>query len=155
MSESYAIRILLVEDDASDVSLTLRVLKKANLCNHVEIVRDGAEALALVFREGIFADRSADDDPALILLDLKLPKVHGLEIIERLQSDARARSIPIIVISGSKDHPDVIESLKMGAKAYLRKPLTFVDFIKALGPIGVSVTLMGGPPHRFAEYANG
>ena len=120
--------ILLVEDDPCDVELTLRAFRKARIANSVRVVRDGAEALDYVFRTGKYAERRAQSMPSVILLDLNLPKVSGLEVLARLKADPRAQKIPVIVLTASQSSPDVQESSRLGADAYIVKPINFQNF---------------------------
>ena len=135
MKENGVVELLLVEDNPHDLELTLRALQKANVANRVEIARDGVEALDYVFAEGRHAKRRVTDTPRLILLDLKLPKIDGLEVLKRIKGDARTRSIPIVVLTSSKEQRDVIESYKLGVNSYIVKPVTFealVDILQTL-----------------------
>ena len=131
-----AIEILLVEDDPQDVELTLRVLHAEPVKNRVRVVRDGEEALDYLFRRGLFSDRPADDPPKLILLDLKLPKVDGLQVLQELKSSEECRSIPVVVLTSSGEQRDIVETYKLGVNSYIQKPVDIAQFrqsIKALG----------------------
>ncbi|MDY7077785.1 MAG: response regulator [Chloroflexota bacterium] len=132
-----SVEILLVEDKPSDVELTIRALRKHNLANHIEIVRDGAEALDFLFCTGAYADRDIADTPKLILLDLKLPKVNGLEVLERLKSEPRTKTIPVVVLTSSREEQDIIESYQLGVNSYIAKPVDFDQFTKAVQQLGL------------------
>jgi CheY-like chemotaxis protein len=147
--------ILLVEDNPDDVTLTLRAFKKSNFSNEVVVVRDGAEALAY-----LFPDDDGDGDgldapcPALILLDLNLPKVGGLEILRRMQADARTQMIPVVVLTSSKLEEDILDSYRSGANAYVRKPVKFADFADAVRAVGVFWLLLNEPAPSRAPESN-
>ena len=131
-----AIEILLVEDDPKDVRLTLRELQRENVKNHIEVVRDGAEALDFLFCRGSFSHRSPEHPPKLILLDLKLPKVSGLEVLREIKAKPETRTIPVVVMTSSGEERDVVDSYKLGVNSYIQKPVDFEQFrqtIKALG----------------------
>jgi len=145
VSESELVEILLVEDSPSDLELALRALKKANLANRIFIARDGEEALHYVFCEGPHAERSIDDRPKVILLDLKLPKVDGLEVLSRLKSDPRTRMIPVVVLTSSQEHQDLVESYKLGVNSYIVKPVNFERFAAAVQQLGMYWVLLNQP----------
>ena len=140
--------ILLVEDNPDDEALTLRAFKKSNISNEVVVVRDGAEALAY-----IFPDEGADTPPpALILLDLNLPKVGGLKILQRMHADPRTQLIPVVVLTSSKLEEDILDSYRNGANAYVRKPVKFAEFADAVRAVGVFWLLLNEPvPSRESE----
>ncbi len=117
MSESNAVEILLVEDNPDDLELTLRALEKAKISNRIEIARDGAEALEFVFCEGPHAQRKIEDVPRVILLDLKLPKVDGLEVLKRIKADPRTQMIPVVMLTSSKEQRDLVESYRLGVNS--------------------------------------
>jgi two-component system, response regulator len=129
--------ILLVEDNPDDEALTVRALKKNNIVNNVVIARDGAEALEYVFGTGAYAGREVDALPALVLLDLKLPKVDGLEVLRRLRADDRTRRLPVVVLTSSKEEQDLITSYNSGANSYIRKPVDFERFTEAVRQLGM------------------
>jgi len=139
--------ILLVEDNPDEEALTVRAFEKSNISNEVVVARDGAEALAYLF--------PGDGDgprPALILLDLNLPKVGGLEVLRRMQADARTRLIPVVVLTSSKQEEDILDSYRSGANAYVRKPVNFSDFADAVRALGVFWLLLNEPaPSRGPE----
>jgi two-component system response regulator len=131
-----ALELLLVEDNPSDAELTLHVLKKYNLANRIKHLRDGAEALQFLFGADADEARPAGTDPKLILLDLKLPRVNGLELLERLKADPRTRSIPVVVLTSSRAERDLVATYKLGVNSYVVKPVDFVQFKEALQQIG-------------------
>ena len=129
--------ILLVEDNADDEALTLRALKKNNIGNTVVVVRDGAEALDFLFCSGIYADRDPRDKPQVILLDLKLPKVDGLEVLRRIRADPSTRTLPVVILTSSKEEQDVVNSYLIGVNSYVRKPVDFIQFVEAIRQLGL------------------
>jgi two-component system response regulator len=141
------VEILLVEDNPQDLEMELRALRKANLNNHIQVVRDGAEALEFIFCEGAFAARNINEPPKFILLDLKLPKVDGLEVLERIKRDPRTKAIPVVVLTSSKEQSDVVESYKLGVNSYLVKPMKFESFVAAVEQLGLYWLLLNLPPH--------
>ncbi len=141
------VEILLVEDNPTDVELTLRTLKKHNLANHVEVVRDGAEALDFIFATGAYKDRKIDKKPKVILLDLKLPKVDGLEVLRKIKSDERTKDIPVVVLTSSKEEKDRVESYRLGVNSYIVKPVDFTQFTKAVSELGLYWVLLNKSPY--------
>ncbi len=131
-----AVEILLVEDNPDDVRLTLRAFRKHQLTNHVQIVRDGAQALDLVFGRGEFADQGTVGRPRAILLDLKLPLVDGIEVLRQVKSDPRTRSIPVVVLTSSSEDPDIRTCLDLGANSYIVKPIDFDQFSEVVRQLG-------------------
>ena len=146
MSPINPVEILLVEDNPDDVELTLRALRKAALANRIHVVRDGAEALDFLFCEGDCADRSICDIPKLILLDLKLPKVDGLQVLERIKSDADLRQIPVVMLTSSREERDLVQSYQLGVNAYVVKPVGFQEFIQAVQEVGGFWAVLNEPP---------
>jgi CheY-like chemotaxis protein len=146
MSETDAVEILLVEDNPQDLELALRALKRANITNSVEVARDGVEALEFIFCEGAHAARKLADRPKVILLDLKLPKLDGLEVLKRLKGDVRTRTIPVVVLTSSKEQSDVIESYQLGVNSYIVKPVNFERFAEAVQNLGFYWLLLNQPP---------
>jgi two-component system, response regulator len=140
------VEILLVEDNPNDVELTQHALKKNNIVNHIEIVRDGAEALDYLFATGLYAGRDINHPPRVILLDLKLPKVDGLEVLKRIKSDPRTQPIPVVVLTSSREESDVVESYHLGVNSYIRKPVDFEKFTEAVRTIGMYWLLLNEPP---------
>jgi CheY-like chemotaxis protein len=129
--------ILLVEDNPDDEALTLRALRKNNIANRVEVARDGAEALDYVFGSGKDAGRDASLLPQVVLLDLKLPRVDGLEVLKRIRADERTRLLPVVVLTSSKEDRDLVESYSRGANSYVRKPVDFQEFVEAVRQLGL------------------
>jgi two-component system, response regulator len=146
MSEPHAVEILLVEDNPQDLELALRALKKANLGNRIQVARDGAEALDFVLCEGAHAKRRIEDLPKLILLDLKLPKVDGLEVLQRIKADPRTRAIPVVVLTSSKEQSDLVESYQLGTNSYVVKPVSFEQFAAAVQQLGLYWLLLNQAP---------
>ena len=129
--------ILLVEDNARDEALTLRALKKSNIVNEVLVARDGVEALDLLFGTGIHANREMSVMPQLVLLDLKLPKVDGLEVLRRIRANGNTKALPVVVFTSSSEEEDVISSYNLGANSYVRKPVEFEKFLEATKQLGL------------------
>lgn len=129
--------ILLVEDSTDDEVLTLRALRKHNIGNNLFVVRDGAEALEYIFCTGAYANRDPNDKPQVILLDIHLPKVDGLEVLRRIRADERTRFLPVVILTSSREEQDIINSYKLGANSYVRKPVDFYEFVKAVGQLGL------------------
>lgn len=146
MNATNIIEILLVEDSPEDMELTCRALKNANLGNHIQIARDGAEALDFIFCEGPHAGRRIEDTPKLILLDLKLPKVDGLEVLQRIKGDPRTKLIPVVVLTSSKEQTDVVKSYSLGVNSYIVKPVNFESFSTAVQELGIYWLLLNQPP---------
>jgi CheY-like chemotaxis protein len=146
MSESNIVEILLVEDNPQDLELTQRALRKGNLTNNIHVARDGAEALEFLFCEGAYASRKIEDGPKVILLDLKLPKVDGLEVLKRIKQDERTKSIPVVVLTSSKEQRDVVDSYQLGVNSYIVKPVNFEGFAAAVQEIGMYWLLLNQAP---------
>src|SRR5277367_3872110 len=138
-------RILMVEDDPRDVELTLTALEEYKLANEVIVASDGAEALDYLYRRGAHAGRSGDD-PAVLLLDLKLPKVDGLEVLQQIKSDARLKMIPVVVLTSSREERDMVASYRLGVNAYVVKPVDFHEFVNAIKELGVFWAIINEPP---------
>jgi DNA-binding response OmpR family regulator len=138
-------RILLVEDDPKDVELTLTALEEYNLANEVIVARDGEEALEYLYSRGKFKTRSSGN-PAVMLLDLKLPKVDGLEVLKQVKSEEKLRMIPIVVLTSSKEEKDMVASYKLGVSAYVVKPVDFHEFVNAIKELGVFWAVINEPP---------
>ncbi|ABD11525.1 two-component system response regulator [Frankia sp. CcI156] len=129
--------ILLVEDDPDDIELTLHALHTKNIMASIEVLRDGAEALAFLFRTGPYADRSPDRDPKVVLLDLKLPKVDGLEVLQRLKGDPALRTVPVVMLTSSHEERDIVASYDLGVNSYIVKPVDFGQFTEAVRTAGM------------------
>ena len=138
--------ILLVEDNPDDVFLTLRALKKNKIGNKVFVVGDGVEALDYLFCQHRYADRSPTDLPQLVLLDLRLPKMDGMEVLERIRADKRTRTLPVVILTGSDEEQKLVESYKRGANAFMRKPVDFDQFRAAVPALGMSWMVLNGEP---------
>jgi DNA-binding response OmpR family regulator len=138
-------RILLVEDDPKDVELTLTALEEYNLANEVIVARDGEEALDYLYSRGKFKTRSSDN-PAVILLDLKLPKVDGLEVLKQVKSDGKLSMIPVVVLTSSKEEKDMVATYKLGVNAYVVKPVDFHEFVNAIKELGAFWAVINEPP---------
>ena len=146
MSESRPVEILLVEDNADDLALTLRALERAHLSNHIQIARDGAEALDFIFCEGEHFNRRIEDVPRVVLLDLKLPKVDGLEVLRRIKTDERTKMIPVVVMTSSREQTDILRSYQDGVNSYVVKPVNFESFARAVQELGMYWLLLNQPP---------
>lgn len=140
------VEILLVEDNATDAELCIRALKHRNLANKLVWVKDGAEALDFIFATGAYAERNMNNGPRVILLDLRLPKVDGLDVLRRVKSDERTRMIPVVVLTSSKEDRDVTESYQLGGNSYISKPVEFEEFAKVVAEMGMYWLLVNRPP---------
>ncbi|MBN1478364.1 response regulator [Candidatus Sumerlaeota bacterium] len=138
--------ILLVEDDPDDVDLTTRALERNHILNEVVVARDGAEALDLLFGDGRFATETAGELPAVILLDLKLPKVDGLEVLRRIRAEERTRFLPVVILTSSDEERDMVQSYSLGANSFVRKPVDFAQFTEAVQQLGLYWLLLNEPP---------
>lgn len=138
-------RILIVEDDASDVELTMTALEEYNLANEVVVVRDGEEALDYLYCRGPFSDRSGEN-PAVLLLDLKLPKIDGLEVLQKIKSDEKLQMIPVVVLTSSREEKDLVASYRLGVNAYVVKPVDFHEFVNAIRELGIFWAVINAPP---------
>ena len=137
--------ILLVEDHDDDVELTLRAFSQSNIANEIVVVRDGEEALDYLFTSGPYADRDPSLTPSVVLLDLKLPKVSGLDVLRRMRADARTRRLPVVVLTSSNEERDVIASYDLGANSFVRKPVDFAQFIEAAHHLGLYWLVLNEP----------
>ena len=146
MTQQNIVEILVVEDNPQDLELTLRALRKAKLSNRIQVARDGAEALDFIFGTGEHAGRQIENGPKVILLDLKLPKVDGLEVLEKVKADPHTKSIPVVVLTSSKEQKDVVESYRLGVNSYIVKPVDFEGFASAVGELGLYWLLLNQPP---------
>ena len=141
--------ILLVEDNPDDEALTLRALNKNKIANKIEIVRDGAEALDFLFGTGAHASHDLNELPQVILLDLKLPKVDGLDVLRRIREDPRTRMLPVVVLTSSKEEQDMIKAYSLGVNSYVRKPVDFSQFVEAIGQLGLYWLVLNETPPQW------
>jgi two-component system response regulator len=141
------IEILLVEDNSSDAEMTIRALKKSKLANSLLHLKDGAQALDYIFCEGQYADREIENQPKVVLLDLKMPKVNGIEVLQRIKSDARTREIPVVVLTSSKEDPDIKRCYEQGVNSYVVKPVEFEDFYRAVSDLGLYWLIVNQTPY--------
>ena len=140
------VEIVLVEDNPSDAELTIRALKKINLSNHLIHLKDGAEALDFVFARGTYSGRKINHKPRVILLDIKMPKVDGLEVLKQIKGDERTKSIPVVIMTSSREQSDIISSYKLGVNSYVVKPVEFGSFAKAVSDLGLYWVLLNEKP---------
>ena len=140
------VEILLVEDNPNDAELAMRALKKHNLANSIIWVKDGAEALDFIFARGAYSDRNINNIPKVILLDLRLPKVDGLEVLRAVKSDERTKPIPVVVLTSSREEKDIVESYNLGVNSYITKPVDFEAFVKTVSDLGMYWLLLNKPP---------
>jgi CheY-like chemotaxis protein len=138
--------ILLVEDNPDDVALTLRALKQYNIGNEIAVVRDGVEALDYLFATGKYSNCDATIKPAVVILDLKLPKLNGLDVLQRMRTDERTKLIPVVILTSSKEEQDMINGYKFGANSYVRKPVDFNQFVEAARQLGLYWLVINEPP---------
>jgi CheY-like chemotaxis protein len=143
---SKQVEIVLIEDNPHDAELALRALKTYNLANDLIWLKDGVEALDFIFAQGQYADRSIEDVPKVVLLDLKLPRINGLEVLEKVKSDVRTKGIPIVVLTSSSEERDIVTSYNLGVNSYIIKPVDFDKFINAIREIGFYWLLLNKPP---------
>jgi two-component system response regulator len=141
-----AIEILLVEDNPADLELTMHALAKHNLANKIHAVRDGEEALDFLFCRGAYSSRCIDSPPKVVLLDLKLPKVDGLEVLQAIKSDSRTKAIPVVIMTSSSQQRDVVEGYKLGVNSYIQKPINFVEFQEVIKKLGYYWLVVNKPP---------
>jgi len=146
LAESKKVEILLVEDNLDDAELTLHALKKNKLASEIQLVRDGAEALDFLFCRGPFVGRRIDAGPRLVLLDLKLPKVDGLQVLEAVKGDPRTKAIPIIVLTSSKEETDLVKSYRLGVNSYIQKPVNFGAFQEVVQQLGLYWLILNSKP---------
>jgi two-component system, response regulator len=147
MSEISQVEILFIEDNQYEAELTIRSLKKYNLTNKLKHIADGAEALDFIFSRGGYSDRKQSQNPKLILLDLKLPKVDGLQILRHLKADEQTKMIPVVVLTSSKEEKDAVESYRLGVNSYIVKPVNFDSFSKAVSELGLYWVLLNHNPY--------
>jgi two-component system response regulator len=146
ISRLSPVDILLVEDNPRDAELTIRALKKRNLANQLFVVEDGAEALDFIFCRGTYAQRDIFDPPKIVLLDLKLPKVNGLEVLREIKADEQTRAIPVVILTSSREDPDIKAAYDLGANSYVVKPVDFDAFLEAMSQVGFYWLLVNQPP---------
>ncbi|MEX0685500.1 MAG: response regulator [Balneolales bacterium] len=140
------IELILIEDNMSDADLAIRALKKKNLCNQFIHLKDGVEAISFIFAEGEYFGRDISNKPKVILLDLKMPKVDGFEVLRRIKADVRTKTIPVVVLTSSNEDPDIKKCYELGANSYIVKPVEFDGFLKAVSELGLYWVLMNKPP---------
>jgi two-component system response regulator len=141
------VEILLVEDCESDAEMTILALKKNNILNKLIHLRDGAVALDFIFAEGIYSTRKIENKPKVILLDLKMPKVNGIEVLQKIRGDERTKTIPVVVLTSSKEDPDIKKCYDLGVNSYVVKPVEFDEFQKAISNLGLFWMIVNQPPH--------
>jgi two-component system, response regulator len=146
MNNMDKVEILLVEDNMNDAELTIRALKKKNLANNLVHLKDGAEAINFLFGKGVYEGRNTKNIPKVILLDLKMPKINGMEVLSTIRNDDRTRKIPVVVLTSSKEDPDVAECYRLGANSYIVKPVEFDNFLIAVSDLGYYWLLVNLPP---------
>jgi two-component system, response regulator len=146
--ENTEIEILLVEDNKNDAELTIRALRKNNIANKIFHLKDGVSAIDFLFGRGEFERRNVNNQPRVILLDLKMPKMDGIEVLKRIKSDDLTKKIPVVVLTSSKEHPDVEKAYSFGANSYIVKPVDFGGFSKAISELGIYWMLLNQPPAK-------
>ena len=146
MPISNAVDILMIEDRDEDIELALTALKKHNLANNIKVARDGEEALKFIFAIGDDSDEAVNRPPKLILLDLKLPKVSGFEVLRKIRADERTKFTPVVILTSSSENDDISEGYKLGANSYIIKPVNFDNFVKAVSEVGLYWLLLNSPP---------
>ncbi len=139
--------ILLVEDNPDDEALALRAFKKSKMTNEIIVARDGAEALDYLFAQGAYADRDASEMPSVVLLDLNLPKIDGLEVLRRLRENPQTKKLPVVILTSSKHEEDLVRGYDLGANSYVRKPVDFNEFVEAVGHLGMYWLLLNELPY--------
>jgi two-component system, response regulator len=148
MREPEPVEILLVEDNPNDVELTLHALRTSHLANDIKVVRDGEEALDFIMCRGPYSDRDIESGPRVILLDLKLPKVDGIEVLRQTKADPRTKMIPIVILTSSTQDKDIVESYRLGVNSYMQKPVDFQQFTEAVHQLGLYWLVYNQPPQK-------
>lgn len=143
---NYEVGILLIEDNPSDAEMTIRALRKNNLANKLVHLEDGQEALDFIFAEGNYANRKVEDTPKVILLDLKMPKVNGIQVLQKLKADERTKNIPVVVLTSSKEDPDIKKCYRLGVNSYVVKPVQFEKFVTTISELGLYWMILNQPP---------
>lgn len=143
---NHEIEILLVEDNINDAELTIRALKKNNLANKLVHLKDGAEAIDFIFAEGNYSGRKVENVPKVILLDLKMPKVNGIEVLKKIKADERTKKIPVVILTSSNEDPDIQECYRLGVNSYVVKPVQFEQFVKSVSELGLYWMILNQPP---------
>jgi len=143
--ENAAVEILLIEDNIMDAEMTIRALRKSNLANNLLHLKDGEEGLDYIFCKGRFSGRMIENSPKVILLDLKMPKVNGIEVLQRIKTDERTRAIPVVVLTSSKEDPDIKICYSLGVNSYVVKPVVFDSFVKAISELGLYWMILNEP----------
>lgn len=146
MEDLNAVDILIVEDNPQDAELTLRAIRKNNLANKFYVAEDGEEALDFIFCRGMYADRNFATPPKVIFLDLKLPKIGGLEVLQEIKSDPRTKTLPVVMVTSSREDPDIRKAYELGVNSYVVKPVNFDDFLSAMSQTGLFWLLVNEPP---------
>lgn len=152
--DAQELQILLIEDNPNDVELTLRALEKHHFANKVFVVHDGAEALDFLFCTGAYAERETNIDPKVVFLDLKLPKVDGLEVLRSMRQDERTRLIPVVMLTSSEEEQDIVESYQLGVNSYIVKPIDFENFARSVAELGFYWLVLNKPPRRHAANSD-
>jgi two-component system response regulator len=142
----YEVEILIIEDNMSDAEMTIRALKKNNLTNKLLHLKDGVEALDFLFARGNYSGRKVENIPKVILLDLKMPKVDGLQVLQKLKSEERTKRIPVVILTSSNEDPDIQECYRLGVNSYVVKPVQFEQFVKSVSELGLYWMLLNQPP---------
>ncbi|MHB1105656.1 MAG: response regulator [Lutibacter sp.] len=143
---NHEIEILLIEDNMNDAELTIRALKKNNLANKLVHLKDGAEAIDFIFAKGNYSGRKVENVPKIILLDLKMPKVNGIEVLKKIKADERTKKIPVVILTSSNEDPDIQECYRLGVNSYVVKPVQFEQFVKAVSELGLYWMILNQPP---------
>lgn len=143
---NHEIEILLIEDNMNDAELTIRALKKNNLANKLVHLKDGVEAIDFIFAEGSYSGRKVENVPKVILLDLKMPRVNGIEVLKKIKTDERTKKIPVVILTSSKEDPDIQECYRLGVNSYVVKPVQFEQFVKSVSELGLYWMILNQPP---------